>query len=224
MRTRAEIQQTLCRMCDDRCGIDVHLEDGRIVDILGNKDHPWNRGRLCVKARAAVDMVYHPDRLLAPLKRTDGGWQEIPLEQALDEIAARLAAIKERLGARSISVWKGEAIGFGQQEDHRPPLRPRPRQPQLPVQRLHVLRGALHRLQAGRRGVARPRPRERPLHRPVGSQPALRASQHDAVHHGARGARARRSWSSTRASRRSPGAPTSTPTCAPAPTAPSPGG
>ena len=112
-----EIQQTLCRMCDDRCGIDVHLEDGRIVDILGNKDHLWNRGRLCVKARAAVDMVYHPDRILAPLKRTDDGWQEIPLEQALDEIAARLAAIREQHGARSISVWKGEAIGFGQQEN-----------------------------------------------------------------------------------------------------------
>jgi anaerobic selenocysteine-containing dehydrogenase len=103
-------------MCDDRCGIDVYLEDGRIVDILGNKDHVWNRGRLCVKARAAVDMVYHPDRILAPLKRTDDGWQQIPLEEALDEIAARLAAIKEQHGARGIGVWKGEAVGFGQQE------------------------------------------------------------------------------------------------------------
>jgi len=117
MPPEREIQQTLCRMCDDRCGIDVHLEDGRIVDILGNKDHLWNRGRLCVKARAAVDMVYHPDRILAPLKRTADGWQQIPLAQALDEIAARLLEIRERHGARSLSVWKGEAIGFGQQED-----------------------------------------------------------------------------------------------------------
>lgn len=112
-----EVRQTLCRMCDDRCGIDVHLEDGRIVDILGNENHPWNRGRLCAKARAAVDMVYHPDRILTPLKRTASGWQDIPLEQALDEIAARLAEIGDRHGPRSISVWKGEAIGFGQQED-----------------------------------------------------------------------------------------------------------
>jgi len=112
-----EVQQTLCRMCDDRCGIDVHLEDGRIVDILGNKDHLWNRGRLCVKARAAVDMVYHPDRILAPLKRTADGWQQIPLEQALDEIAARLTAVKEQYGPRGVAVWKGEAIGFGQQEN-----------------------------------------------------------------------------------------------------------
>lgn len=116
MSAEREIVKTLCRMCDDRCGIDVHLEGGRIVDIAGNKDHPWNRGRLCVKARAAVDMVYHPDRLLTPLKRTVNGWQEIPLEQALDEIAARLVEISERYGRRSISVWKGEAVGFGQQE------------------------------------------------------------------------------------------------------------
>ena len=112
-----EVRQTLCRMCDDRCGIDVYLEDGRIVDILGNPEHLWNRGRLCVKARAAVDMVYHPDRLLTPLKRTAGGWQELPLERALDEIAERLLEIGERHGRRSVSVWKGEAIGFGQQED-----------------------------------------------------------------------------------------------------------
>ena len=65
-----ETQKTLCRMCDDRCGIDVHLEDGRIVDIVGNAEHVWNRGRVCAKARGAVDMVYHPDRLLTPLKRT----------------------------------------------------------------------------------------------------------------------------------------------------------
>jgi anaerobic selenocysteine-containing dehydrogenase len=109
--------QTLCRMCDDRCAINVHLEDGKIVDIDGFKDHPWNRGRLCVKARAAVDMVYHPDRLLKPLKKTKSGFQEIPLTQALDEIAEALSVIKEKHGARSISIWKGEAIGFAQEEE-----------------------------------------------------------------------------------------------------------
>ncbi|MEE8590582.1 MAG: molybdopterin-dependent oxidoreductase [Spirochaetia bacterium] len=112
-----ETVQTLCRMCDDRCAINVYLEDGKIVDIDGYKEHPWNRGRLCVKARAAVDMVYHPERLLKPLKRTKRGFEEISLQQALDEIAERLLAIKDKHGARSISIWKGEAIGFAQEED-----------------------------------------------------------------------------------------------------------
>jgi len=117
MEAPPQTVQTLCRMCDDRCGIDVRLEDGRVVDITGNPAHPWNLGRLCVKARAAVDTVNHPDRLLRPLKRHGDDWEEIPLERALDEIAERLRAIIEKDGARSVSVWKGEAIGFAQQED-----------------------------------------------------------------------------------------------------------
>ncbi len=112
-----QVAQTLCRMCDDHCAINAYMEEGRLVDIDGYAEHPWNRGRLCSKGRAAVDLVYHPDRLWKPLKRTASGWQEIPLEQALDEIAEKLARIREAHGARSIGVWKGEAVGFAQQED-----------------------------------------------------------------------------------------------------------
>ena len=111
-----EIRHTLCRMCDDGCGIDVYVEDGRIVEIRGNAQHPLNRGWLCGKARAAVELVYHPQRLLTPLKRTSRGWQALALEQALDEIASSLLAIRSRSGARSVGVWKGEALGFAQQE------------------------------------------------------------------------------------------------------------
>ncbi len=103
-------------MCKDRCAINVYLENGRILDIEGYELHPWNRGRLCMKARAAVDLVYHPDRLHRPLKRTTHGFEEIDLEQALDEIAARLMEISKQGGTRSISVWKGEAVGFAQQD------------------------------------------------------------------------------------------------------------
>ena len=111
-----QVFQTLCRMCDDHCAINAYMEEGRVVDIDGYAEHPWNRGRLCSKGRAAVDLVYHPDRLWKPLKRTASGWQEIPLEQALDEIAEKLAHIRGTHGARSIGVWKGEAVGFAQQE------------------------------------------------------------------------------------------------------------
>jgi formate dehydrogenase (coenzyme F420) alpha subunit len=111
------INKTLCRMCDDHCGLNVYLDDHRIVNIDGLAEHPWNEGRVCAKARAAIDLVYAPDRIVKPLKKTDSGWQEIGLEEALDEIAEKLKAIKEKDGARSISIWKGEAVGFAQQED-----------------------------------------------------------------------------------------------------------
>ena len=92
--TQREIVTTLCRMCDDHCAIDVSLEDGVIVDIQGHEHHPWNQGRTCTKARAAIDMVYHPDRIKKPLKRTTDGWQEIELETALDEIAEKIKKIQ----------------------------------------------------------------------------------------------------------------------------------
>lgn len=112
-----EVHKTLCRMCDDHCGINVYMENGKVVDIDGNNDHPWNNGRLCVKGRLGVDFVNQEDRILKPLKKTENGFVEISLEQALDEIAAKMQELKEKYGARSMSVWKGEAIGFAQQEE-----------------------------------------------------------------------------------------------------------
>jgi formate dehydrogenase (coenzyme F420) alpha subunit len=108
---------SLCRMCDDHCGINVYVENGRIVDIDGLREHPWNHGRLCVKGRLGVDFVNAPDRILKPLKRSGDGWEEIPLPQALDEIAERTRAIQAKYGDRAMSVWKGEAIGFLTQEE-----------------------------------------------------------------------------------------------------------
>ena len=108
---------SLCRMCDDHCGINVYVKDGRIVEIDGLAEHPWNRGRLCVKGRLGVDFVNAPDRLLKPLKRVGNGWEEIPLTQALDEIAEKIGAIQSQYGDRAMSVWKGEAVGFLTQEE-----------------------------------------------------------------------------------------------------------
>jgi anaerobic selenocysteine-containing dehydrogenase len=108
---------TICRQCDMRCGIEVQIEHGRINKITGMKAHPQNRGRLCPKGPAAIDTVYHPERLLKPLKKNNGGsFDEISLEQAMAEIAERLAGIGERHGRRSIAAWHGEALGFAQQE------------------------------------------------------------------------------------------------------------
>lgn len=109
--------KTLCRMCDDRCGINVYLdEQDTIVDVDGS-NHRWNKGRLCAKGRAGVDIFNHPDRLLKPLKKVDGQFVEIELEQALDEIAGQMKKIAEKYGARANSIWKGEALGFAQQEE-----------------------------------------------------------------------------------------------------------
>ncbi len=73
MKTKTAIKdgtiQTLCRQCDMRCGLNIHMADGKILDISGIEAHPQNRGRICHKGRAAADMAYRSDRLLKPLKK-----------------------------------------------------------------------------------------------------------------------------------------------------------
>ena len=116
-KNKKQVVNTLCRMCDDHCGLNIYLEDGKVTDIDGYAEHPWNKGRICSKCRAAVDMVYAADRITKPLKRTKDGWQEMELETALDEIADKIKKIQKKYGKRSMSIWKGEAIGFAQQEE-----------------------------------------------------------------------------------------------------------
>jgi len=110
---------TLCRMCDTRCAEYIHLQDGVMTAITPAPHHPVNKGRLCARGPAIRDVFYHPKRLLQPLKRMpDGTFQEIAYDQALDEIAAQIFRLKTTYGARAMSVWKGEAVGFFQQEDY----------------------------------------------------------------------------------------------------------
>ena len=113
-----EIITTYCRMCLEECCIDVYVEDGKMVGIKGNKNHPWNEGRICIKGKAAIDWAYSPDRIKKPLKKTCNGWEEISLTKALDEIAEKMNNLKKKYGSKSIGLWKGEAIGFGQQEQY----------------------------------------------------------------------------------------------------------
>lgn len=117
MMVKRESYQTMCRMCDDHCGINVYVENGEIVDIDGIKDHPWNKGKLCIKGKMGVDLVNSKDRILKPLKRVGDSWEEISLDKALDEIAEKIQSLQSEYGNQTMSVWKGEAIGFMTQED-----------------------------------------------------------------------------------------------------------
>ncbi len=123
MNAKAIIQngtvQTMCRMCDTRCAVKIQIDNGIMTDVTPDANHPVNEGRMCVRGAAVRDLFYHPDRILKPLKRTpDGTFMEISYEQALDEIAEKALHIKKEFGTRAMSVWKGEAVGFFQQEEY----------------------------------------------------------------------------------------------------------
>jgi anaerobic selenocysteine-containing dehydrogenase len=106
-------------MCDTRCAVNVHLKDGVIADITPFDRHPVNQGKICPRGSAAIDQFYHIDRITQPLKKqADGSFIEISRQQALDEIAAKIDQLRQSHGARSIGIWKGEGMGFQQQEEY----------------------------------------------------------------------------------------------------------
>jgi anaerobic selenocysteine-containing dehydrogenase len=106
-------------MCETRCAINVHIENQVLTKITPFEGHPVNCGKICPRGGATLDLFYHLDRILTPLKRlNDGSFTEIPYDQALDEISAKMASLKNQFGARSVGVWKGEGLGFHQQEGY----------------------------------------------------------------------------------------------------------
>ncbi|VAX15406.1 hypothetical protein MNBD_NITROSPINAE03-1951 [hydrothermal vent metagenome] len=60
---------TTCRMCNSGCGIVVRTVEGRAKKVEGNADHPINRGGVCARGQAAVQQLYHPERIRTPLRR-----------------------------------------------------------------------------------------------------------------------------------------------------------
>ena len=82
-----EVRKTTCYMCACRCGIDVHLRDGKIRYIEGNRDHPVNKGVLCAKGSAGIMQHSAPARLQAPMRRTgprgSGQFKHISWDEAL---------------------------------------------------------------------------------------------------------------------------------------------
>jgi anaerobic selenocysteine-containing dehydrogenase len=97
-----------CGLCIARCGYVAVMEDGRFVSLEPDPRHPTGQA-LCAKGRAAPELVYHPDRLTHPLKRTrpkgdrDPGWQQIGWDEALDLTAAAMRRIAERHGAQAFA-------------------------------------------------------------------------------------------------------------------------
>lgn len=94
-----EVRKTTCYMCACRCGINVHLKDGKVAYIEGNRDHPVNKGVLCAKGSAGIMQVNAPSRLRAPLKRVgprgSGQFEEITWDEALDLAVGWLQPLRE---------------------------------------------------------------------------------------------------------------------------------
>lgn len=94
-----------CTYCSVACGILLYSkgnlakgEKAEIIHIEGDPDHPTNRGTLCPKGAALLDMVRSETRLLHPRIRKPGSdkFERISWEEALDRIARHLKADRDK--------------------------------------------------------------------------------------------------------------------------------
>ena len=85
--------------CPDTCSMTVTVEDGRAVDLRGDRDHPFTRGFLCQKMATYLDRVHSPERLTHPMRRIgpkgSGQFERITWDDAIATIAGRFRAIAE---------------------------------------------------------------------------------------------------------------------------------
>ena len=99
-----QLVPTVCPYCGCDCGLYLVVEEGIAKNIAYMGEHPVSRGALCPKGNAALQVVYHPDRLRYPMKREKDSWQRISWTEAIERVATGFKQIWDEYGA--------DALGF----------------------------------------------------------------------------------------------------------------
>jgi anaerobic selenocysteine-containing dehydrogenase len=111
----AEWAATACILCSVNCGIEVRLggDDGRRFErVRGNKLHPGSLGYTCEKALRLDHYQNGRHRLTTPMRRTsDGSYEPVDWDTAIEEVAARLADVRDTHGGASIFYYGGGGQG-----------------------------------------------------------------------------------------------------------------
>lgn len=100
---------TACtRDCPGACSVLAHVENGKVVKLIGNREHEFTAGLLCGSTKNYLkDHFYSSKRILNPLKKVNGEWKRISWDEALDIAACKLKEVKEEYGSTSILYYQG---------------------------------------------------------------------------------------------------------------------
>lgn len=108
-----EHKPTFCRICEPLCGMIATVEDGRLVSLRPDRDHPLSSGFACQKGIAFAEVHNDPDRVTTPLRRTpDGRFETVSWDDAMTDIAGRLSRIHREHGAGAIGWYFGNPGAF----------------------------------------------------------------------------------------------------------------
>src|SRR3984957_8427947 len=127
----ATIKPGVCTVCSAGCGLLVRVMQGEAEVVRrgqqglikmglakkleGNPQHPVNQGKLCARGQASLQLLYHPDRITHPIKRTgargSGEFQAISWDDALKEVTAHLATLQASNSTSSLTLMSGPLSG-----------------------------------------------------------------------------------------------------------------
>jgi len=126
--SRTTQTRSTCPYCSVSCGVIIHtIGDGaknvtpQVVHVEGDPDHPINRGTLCPKGSSLLQDIVNDRRLLKPQVRRPGSdhWDDISWDQAIDEIATRTKALRDRdfieqdQNGKTVNRWESLAFAGG---------------------------------------------------------------------------------------------------------------
>jgi anaerobic selenocysteine-containing dehydrogenase len=107
-----EHKPTFCRICEPLCGMVATVEDGRLVALRPDKEHPLSSGFACQKGIAFAEIHNDPDRVTAPLRRGSHGFEPVSWDEAMTDIASRLTDIHRRYGSGAFGWYMGNPAAF----------------------------------------------------------------------------------------------------------------
>lgn len=114
MTETTQQHKTACILCSRNCGLEVTTQEGQLIKIKGDPQHPMTKGYICQKAARLEHYQNHEDRLTSPLKKMpDGSFKKISWDQALSEIAEKMGSIRDQFGPDAFAI-----VGGGGQGNH----------------------------------------------------------------------------------------------------------
>src|ERR1700742_1904152 len=99
-----------CPLCEAMCGLEIHVEGGRVNSIRGNRDDVWSRGHLCPKGVSLGAVHDDPDRIRSPLIKVDGRWQEVSWDAAFRRCTELLTPVIEKYGIGAVTAYTGNPL------------------------------------------------------------------------------------------------------------------
>ena len=99
-----------CPLCEAMCGLEIHVDGGKVTKIRGNRDDVWSRGHLCPKGVSLGAVHHDPDRIRSPLIKVDGAWQEVSWDAAFRRCTELLTPVIEKYGIGAVTAYTGNPL------------------------------------------------------------------------------------------------------------------